>query len=97
MEMFHRNFFPSGKSISLSNVLNIFHDSKGKFWLKYLNKVVVFDENGSLFQEFPSINNIEFTWYGRFPINEDVLGEIWIHLGKGFLSINLLKMIFIFI
>jgi signal transduction histidine kinase len=77
-------FFPSGKSISLSNVLNIFHDSKGKFWLKYLNKVVVFDENGSLFQEFPSINNIEFTWYGRFPINEDVLGEIWIHLGKGF-------------
>jgi signal transduction histidine kinase/ligand-binding sensor domain-containing protein len=77
-------FFPTGKSISLINVLNLFLDSKGKFWLKYLNKVVVFDENGNLFQEFPEINNVEFTWHGRFPINEDVLGEIWIHLGKGF-------------
>lgn len=77
-------FFPSGKSVSLINVLNLFLDSKGKFWLKYLNKVVVFDENGNLFQEFPEINNVEFTWYGRFPINEDVLGEIWIHMGKGF-------------
>ena len=72
------------KSISLTNVLNLFIDSKSKLWLKYLNKVVVFDEKGDLFQEFPEIKNIDLYWYGMFPIKEDNLGKIWIHLGDGF-------------
>jgi signal transduction histidine kinase len=76
--------FTKDKSISLTNVLNLFIDSKGKFWLKYLNKVVVFDEKGVLFQEFPKINNIDLYWSGMFPIKEDNLGKIWIHLGDGF-------------
>lgn len=83
--------FPSGKSYSLINVLNLFLDSRGKFWLKYLNKVVLLDEKGNLFQEFTEINNIEFTWNGRFPINENALGEIWIHLGKGFFINKLIE------
>lgn len=83
--------FPSGKSYSLINVLNLFQDSKGKFWFKYLNKVILLDEKGNLFQEFTEINNIDFTWYGRFPINEDALGGIWIHLGKGFFINKLIE------
>lgn len=76
--------FLDNKSVSLNKVLNLYVDNNGKFWLKYLNKVVVFDENGNFFQEFPEIKNIDFTWSGRFPIKEDPLGKIWIHLGKGF-------------
>jgi len=82
--------FTKDKSISLTNVLNLFIDSKGKFWLKYLNKVVVFDEKGDIFQEFPEIKNIDLYWSGMFPIKEDNLGKIWIHLGDGFF-INKLK------
>ena len=83
--------FAQNKSISLTNVLNLFIDRKGKFWLKYLNKVVLFDEKGVFFQEFPDIYNIDFFRNSKFSVKEDNLGKIWIHLGKGFFINELFK------
>jgi hypothetical protein len=75
--------FPN-KSINLNMVNNLLIDKNLRIWMKYQNSVSVYDERGEIFQDFPEINNLNIFWRGRFPIKEDVLGKVWIHLGFGF-------------
>ena len=75
--------FPN-KTINLNMVNNLLIDKNLRIWMKYKNSVSVYNERGEIFQDFPEINNQEIFWRGRFPIKEDVLGKVWIHLGFGF-------------
>ena len=76
--------FPNN-SINLKVVNHIFVDKNLRLWIKYQNKVSVYNENGVIFQDFPEINNQDIYWIPRFPIKEDNVGKVWIHLGFGFL------------
>ena len=71
-------------SIPLEKVYSLFIDKNLRIWIKYQNRVSVFNSSGEFIQDFPEINNQDIFWRGRFPIKEDVLGKIWIHLGFGF-------------
>ena len=75
--------FPN-KTINLNKVNHLFIDKNLRIWLKYQNSVSVHNERGEIFQDFPEIKSQDIFWRGRFPIKEDVLGKVWIHLGFGF-------------
>ena len=82
--------FPN-KTINLNKVNHLFIDKNLRIWMKYQNSVSVYNEKGEIFQHFPEINNKDIFWRGRFPVKEDVLGKIWIHLGFGFFYNSLIN------
>ncbi len=82
--------FPNN-SINLKVVNHIFVDKNLRLWIKYQNKVSVYNENGEIFQDFPEINNQDIYWIPRFPIKEDNVGKVWIHLGFGFFYNSLIE------
>ena len=82
--------FPNN-SINLKVVNHIFVDKNLRLWIKYQNKVSVYNENGVIFQDFPEINNQDIYWIPRFPIKEDNVGKVWIHLGFGFFYNSLIE------
>ena len=82
--------FPNN-SINLKVVNHLFVDKNLRLWIKYQNKVSVYNEIGEIFQDFPEINNQDIFWIPRFPIKEDKLGKVWIHLGFGFFYNSLIE------
>ena len=82
--------FPN-KTINLNKVNHLFIDKNLRIWMKYQNSVSVYNERGEIFQDFPEIKSQDIFWRGRFPIKEDVLGKVWIHLGFGFFYNSLIK------
>ncbi|GDX45824.1 hypothetical protein LBMAG24_11520 [Bacteroidota bacterium] len=82
--------FPNN-SINLKLVNHLFVDKNLRLWIKYQNKVSVYNEIGEIFQDFPEINNQDIFWIPRFPIKEDKLGKVWIHLGFGFFYNSLIE------
>lgn len=86
-----KNISFSKNSIPLNNVYHLFFDSKERIWIKYKNHVSVYDGKGNAIQDFPDINNQNIFWRGRFPVKEDNLGNVWIHLGFGFFYHSLIK------
>lgn len=78
-------------SIPLENVYSLFIDKNLRIWMKYQNSVSVYNERGEIFQDFPEINNQNLFGRARFPIKEDNLGKVWIHLGFGFFYNSLIN------
>ena len=82
--------FPN-KTINLNKANHLFIDKNLRIWMKYQNSVSVYNERGEIFQDFPEIKNQNIFWRGQFPIKEDVLGKVWIHLGFGFFYNSLIN------
>jgi len=78
-------------SIPLEKVYSLFIDKNLRIWIKYQNRVSVFNSRGEFIQDFPEINNQDIFWRARFPIREDNLGKVWIHFGFGFFYNSLIE------